>query len=267
MPEGELSAEVLRSWRERDRTNLSPHEAADEIEESMLVEMDRRIRKSTVFRSGATDPTQEPVEPSTADELIIAGDDPRLRPMPKAPKLSDFFRLRFSASKVHCLQSAALARRNGYGEKVVMACLLHDISMAGFIRGDHGYWGAQLVAPYVEEEVSWAIKVHQALRFFPDESVGYEYPQSYVRLFGEDYVPPEYIRREYERARRHRWYMTGRLITVNDFYAFDPDVDVSFEDFEDVVGRNFKQPVEGLGQDDSPVAHMWRTMIWPTRSL
>jgi hypothetical protein len=45
----------------------------------------------------------------------------------------------------------------------------------------------QLVEPYVDEEVCWAIRYHQALRFYPDESVGYSYPEQYVRLFGADY--------------------------------------------------------------------------------
>jgi hypothetical protein len=35
----------------------------------------------------------------------------------------------------------------------------------------------------------------------------------------------------------------------------------------DIIGRNFKQPKEGLGLDNSPSAHMWRTMMWPTRFL
>ena len=39
------------------------------------------------------------------------------------------------------------------------------------------------------------------------------------------------------------------------------------DDFVDIVGRNFRQPEEGLGLDDSPSAHMWRTMMWPTRFL
>jgi hypothetical protein len=29
-----------------------------------------------------------------------------------------------------------------------------------------------------------------------------------ARRFGADYRPPDYIRREHEAARRHRWYMT-----------------------------------------------------------
>ena len=165
------------------------------------------------------------------------------------------------------LQSARLALHKGLDEKTVLACLLHDIGMAGFIRGDHGYWGAQLVEPYVAEEISWSIRAHQALRFFPDESVGYEYPESYKRLFGEEYVPPEYIQDEYRRARNHRWYMSARLITLNDLYSFDPTVQVEYETFADIIGRHFRQPEEGLGFDRSPVAHMWRTMIWPTRSL
>ena len=66
----------------------------------------------------------------------------------------------------------------------MLACLLHDIAVVGFIRCDHGYWGAQMIEPYVDEEVSWAIKSHQALRFFPDESVGYGYPDMYTKYFG-----------------------------------------------------------------------------------
>jgi len=32
-------------------------------------------------------------------------------------------------------------------EKVILACLLHDIAVGGLISSDHGYWGAQLVRP------------------------------------------------------------------------------------------------------------------------
>jgi hypothetical protein len=199
---------------------------------------------------------------------LMMGDDPRLPKMPREPALADFFQHRFvPLAANHLLQSANLARKAGLDEKVVIACLLHDIAMAGLITGDHGYWGAQLIEPYVDEEVSWAVRYHQALRYFPDESVGYSYPDAYIRFFGEDYQPPEYIREAYEQARRHKWYMTSRLITVNDVYAFDPHAEVALEELTDVIGRNFRQPKEGLGFDNSPVAHMWRTMIWPHNSL
>ena len=198
---------------------------------------------------------------------MLMGEDPRLPPMPDAPTLFDFFRLRFAPSQQHLLQSARLARRNGLPEHMVLACLLHDIAIVGFIRSDHGYWGAQLVGPYVTEEVSWAIRAHQALRFFPDETVGYEYPELYTRLFGEDYRPEPYIAAEYERARKHKWYMSARMICVNDLYSFDPDAEAELEEFEDVVGRHFRQPPEGLGNDNTPASHMWRTLRRPCNAL
>jgi hypothetical protein len=202
------------------------------------------------------------------DTVFMMGDNPALPQMPQRPQLLDFFRHRFSPfTRNHLLQSAKLALKSGLDEKVVLACLLHDIANGALIRVDHGYWGAQLVEPYVAEEVSWAIRQHQALRFFPDESVGYAYPEVYLKFFGPEYVPPPHIQRAYREARQHRWYMTSRLITLNDLYAFDPDLAVEPEEFTDIIGRHFKQPKEGLGFDDSTVAHMWRTMIWPNNLL
>jgi hypothetical protein len=203
-----------------------------------------------------------------ADALVMMGDNPALPKMPERPTLKDFFALRLSRTGTnHMLQSATLAREHGLDEKVIMACLVHDIAIAGLISANHGYWGAQLVGPYVDEEVAWAIQKHEALRYFADESVGYTYPQAYIDYFGADYRPPAYLCHEAEEARKHRWYMTSRLITINDIYSFDPAAVVDFAEFEDVIGRNFRQPAEGLGFDGSPVAHMWRTMIWPNNFL
>lgn len=202
------------------------------------------------------------------ESVFMMGDNPRLARMSAEPTLFDVFRLRVNEfDRNHMLQSAALALRAGHDERVVTACLLHDIAVGAFIRADHGYWGAQLVAPYVDEEVAWAIRYHQALRYFPDESVGYDYPAAYERYFGADFEPPEYLQRDAEEARRHHWYMTARLITVNDVYAFDGAAHVELDEFTDIVGRNFRQPREGLGFDGSPVAHMWRTIIWPNNFL
>jgi hypothetical protein len=202
------------------------------------------------------------------DTVFMMGDNPALPKMPERPVLKDFFYLRFSAiARRHLLQSAKVAKENGLEEKVIMACLLHDIAIAGLLSANHGYWGAQMVGPYVDEEVAWAIQKHEALRYFADESVGYRYPDAYIDYFGPDYQPPEFIRREAEEARKHRWYMTSRLVTINDIYSFDPAVSVELGEFEDVIGRNFRQPAEGLGFDGSPVAHMWRTMIWPHNFL
>jgi hypothetical protein len=61
--------------------------------------------------------------------------------------------------------------------------------------------------------------------------------------------------------------MEPRLGAVNDLYAFDPDVIVTIDPFLDIIGRHFKQPKEGLGNDGSPVAHMWRSIIRPDQPL
>jgi hypothetical protein len=156
------------------------------------------------------------------EAVFMMGDNPALPRMPEKPKLLDFFRLRFGdITFTHLLTSAKKALDEGQDEKVIIACLLHDISNGCLVRADHGYWGSQMIAPYVSEEVAWAVKYHQPLRYFADESVGYEYPESYKKFFGPDYVPPEYIQKDAEAARAHRWYMTSRLVTLYDIYFFE----------------------------------------------
>jgi hypothetical protein len=68
-------------------------------------------------------------------------------------------------------------------------------------------------------------------------------------------------------VRKHKWYGEPRMVTVNDLYAFDPNVKVNLEQFTDIMGRHFKQPKEGLGYDNSPVAHMWRSIERPDAPL
>ena len=189
----------------------------------------------------------------------------RLSKMPQKPSLIDFFDYRF-APATHLLQSAALAKRKGCSEEVILACLLHDIG-GTLMKADHGYWGAQLIEPYVSEKVSFAVRYHQALRFFPDPETGYEYPVRYYEAFGIDYVPPPHIQAAYDYTRNHKWYTEARLVTTNDLYAFNKEIKVSIDEFRDIIGRHFKHPEEGLGYDNSPVAHMWRTMINPDAPL
>jgi hypothetical protein len=201
---------------------------------------------------------------------ILDADDgkltvPRLEPMPEKPTLIDFFSHRITPA-AHMLQSASLAKRRGASEEIILACLLHDVGQS-LMKTDHGWWSAQIIEPYVSERVVFAVKYHQALRFYPDRSAGYEYPESYYQIFGLDYVPPPHIKAAYEFARNHKWYMDARLVTLNDLYAFDPNVQVSINEFTDIIGRHFRQPEEGLGYDNSPVAHMWRTMINPDQPL
>jgi hypothetical protein len=190
----------------------------------------------------------------------------RLPPMSSAPTLEDFFALRLANTGNHCLQSANRAMSHGADEQIVLACLLHDIAQE-LMCADHGYWSAQMMEPYVSERTAFAIKYHQALRFFADEEAGYAYPDIYRRLYGADFVPDQRLQDVYAFARKHRWYGAAREVTVNDLYAFDPKAVVSFDTFADIVGRHFKQPKQGLGNDESSVAHMWRTLANPDAPL
>jgi hypothetical protein len=212
----------------------------------------------TLFASGGTNPfgNRLPSEPLNVT---------RLAPMPSCPALPEFFKLRF-APATHVLQSADKALAAGLPEEIVLACLLHDVAQV-LMKADHGWWAAQLFEPYVSEQVTFAIRYHQALRFYPDPSVGYEYPHLYNFVFGTDYTPPPYIQAAYQYCRDHKWYMAARLVTVNDLYSFDPNHIVDPGKFTDIIGRHFKQPKEGLGNDNSATAHMWRTIANPDAPL
>ena len=63
------------------------------------------------------------------------------------------------------------------------------------------------------------------------------------------------------------WYMIARQITVFDDYSFDRNAPWPLEPFAGIIGRHFRQPREGLGNDPSPTAHMWRTIIDPNKPL
>lgn len=90
----------------------------------------------------------------------------------------------------------------GMREEVILASLVHDVVIS-VMHAEHGYWGAQLFEPYVPEITTFAIRYHQTLRFFPDETFGYVYPEGYLRVFGEDYVPDPHLKRTYEWVRKN----------------------------------------------------------------
>jgi len=65
----------------------------------------------------------------------------------------------------HALQCAALARRDGAGDEVVLAALLHDVGhLIGGAedtpRSHHGMWGARLLRSFVPPRVAWLVEHH-----------------------------------------------------------------------------------------------------------
>ncbi len=266
MTHEELVAEAQRIVAEKVTPEMTMDERDDLLERVMMSLLDRKVARPFFARVGEIGAGEWKSTPAR----YLMHEEPRLPAMPEKPTLIDYFEKRIllvARGGQHLLQSARLAQKNGLPEKLVLGCLLHDIAVVAHIRSDHGYYGAQLIEPYVDEETAWAVRYHQALRFFPEPQLGYEYPELYTRSFGADYTPPAYIQRAADYARGHKWYMSARLITMNDLYSFDPAVRVDVREFEDIIGRHFHQPEEGLGFDNSPSSHMWRSIIWPNNFL
>ena len=247
---------------------MSAEAKADALEDHLALQLNEAVAKNfPTAREVEAQITTRPYRRGTGNLFIATkGNVKQLPPMPEKPTLIDYFKLRFHATSNHVLQSANRAMKTGMSEEIILACLLHD-TVQELIKTDHGWWGAQMYEPYIPEKSSFAIRYHQALRFYPDEAHGYEYPDLYRRMFGEDYKPEPYIEATYQMVRKHKWYLEPRMVTVNDLYAFDPKVKVELDQFTDIIGRHFKQPKEGLGYDNSPVAHMWRSMARPDAPL
>jgi len=247
---------------------------AEALEHHMMLQLSVANQAATAtdkkFPTAAEVEAQIGTQPSRrgTGNLFVShtGNVKKLTPLPERPTLVDYFKQRFMATSNHCLQSANRAMQNGMSEEIILACLLHD-TVQDLIKVDHGWWGAQMYEPYVSEKVSFAIRYHQALRFYEDKEHGYEYPDLYRRVFGYDYKPEPYIEATYKMVRAHKWYLEPRMVTVNDLYAFEPGVNPQLDQFLDIIGRNFKQPKEGLGFDNSPVAHMWRSISRPDSPL
>jgi hypothetical protein len=227
---------------------------ADALEQQMSDELDYIVIKSRLYSLAEADMSPAPnagaLMAKNPKARVLMGDDPRLPAMPEKPTLLDFFHYRFGPA-THDMQSARHAVNAGLPERWCSpACC--TTSTMGLIRGDHGYWGAQWSSPMSMRMTGR--RAHQVLRFYPDRSVGYEYPRR-VKTFGADYRRTTMSRRLQADA-HHKWYMSGRMITVHDIYSFDRTCMSSWR-IHRRIGRNFRQPKEGLSRQQ-PVALMWR---------
>ena len=187
------------------------------------------------------------------------------RRCPNNPTLLEFFEKRFAPAN-HVLQSATRALKTGMSEEIVMACLLHDV-VQNLVKVDHGWWGAQMVEPYVTEKVSWAIRITRPCASTPTRPTATSIPSSTTRIYGKDYEPQPHIKAAYEFARNHKRYFEARMMTVNDLYAFDPNA----QGVDRAVPRHHRTAVQAAegraGERQQPTAHMWRTMMFPDNPL
>ena len=123
----------------------------------------------------------------------------------------------------HCLQTATMAERAGADTEVVVAALCHDIGKAISVP-NHPRIGAEILKPYVRNEVYEMILVHQDFQ-----------GRHYYAHFGAD---PD--AREKHRDSVESFDLAARFADEWDQQAFDPDYDtLPLEHFEPLVRQVF----------------------------
>jgi predicted HD phosphohydrolase len=125
----------------------------------------------------------------------------------------------------HCLQTATRAERAGADDEVVMASLCHDIGKAVSVP-NHPRIAAEILKPYVRDDVYWMILVHQDFQ-----------GRHYYHHFGGD-------RNARDQYKGHAAYeLAERFADEWDQAAFDPDYDtLPLEHFEPRVRELFANP-------------------------
>ena len=125
----------------------------------------------------------------------------------------------------HCLQTATRAERAGADPEVVVASLCHDIGKVVSVP-NHGPIAAEILKPYVRDDVYWMIRAHQDFQ-----------GKHYYHHFGGN---PE-TREQY---RGQAWFdLAAQFADEWDQTAFDPDYDTEpLEHFEALVMEVFSHP-------------------------
>ena len=126
---------------------------------------------------------------------------------------------------VHGLQTATMAERAGAPPEMVVGALCHDMGKL-VSNANHPAIAAEMIRPWVGEDVYWVVKVHQ----------DFEGMHYYARV-GLDPM----VRRKYA---DHRYYALAEQFADEwDQNAFDPDYDtLPLEHFEPLVREVFSRP-------------------------
>jgi predicted HD phosphohydrolase len=132
----------------------------------------------------------------------------------------------FAANQLtHSLMTATLARRSGASDEEVVAALCHDLGKI-FSIPNHGPIAAEMLKPYVSDDVYHAVYWHQDFQ-----------GRYYFEHLGKD-------KEARERFRGTSWYdFAVKLVDDWDAPAFDPGFAVDpLESFEPEVTRVFSNP-------------------------
>ena len=132
----------------------------------------------------------------------------------------------FAANQLtHSLMAGTLARRAGGSDEEVVAALCHDLGKL-FSIPNHGPIAAEMLKPYVREDIYHAVYWHQEFQ-----------GRYYFEHLGKD---PE----GRERFKGESWYGFAEILVDEwDAPAFDPGFDVdTLESFAPEVARVFRNP-------------------------
>jgi len=125
----------------------------------------------------------------------------------------------------HCLQTATRAERAGADDEVVIASLCHDIGKAVSVP-NHPRIAAEILKPYVRDDVYWMILVHQDFQ-----------GRHYYHHFGGD---PNAREQHRDALSAEEFALAERFADEWDQIAFDPDYDtLPLEHFEPLVRKVF----------------------------
>jgi putative nucleotidyltransferase with HDIG domain len=132
----------------------------------------------------------------------------------------------------HCLQTATLAEKAGADEEVIVASLCHDIGKAVTVA-NHGAIAAEILKPYVRDEVYKTIKYHQDFQ-----------GKHYYEFLGMDPNAREQYRGE-------PWFaLCEQFADEWDQVAFDPNGETyDLEHFEPLVRRVFMHQTISANSD------------------
>jgi predicted HD phosphohydrolase len=134
---------------------------------------------------------------------------------------------------VHCLQTATRAERAGADDEVVVASLCHDIGKAVSVP-NHPAIAAEILRPYVRQEVLDMIRVHQDFQ-----------GRHYYEHFGAD---PHAREKHRETLDPETFALAERFADEWDQTSFDPDYDtLPLDHFESRLREVFAQSKQPLG--------------------
>jgi len=133
----------------------------------------------------------------------------------------------------HCLQTATMAEKDGADDEMIFGALMHDVGKAISVP-NHGAISAEMIKPYVRDDVYRAILNHQDFQ-------GMHY-------YGHFGAPTDLRHTKYDSSESW-WELCRRFTDDWDQQAFDPDAETyPLEHFEPLIRRITAEVKSGLGE-------------------